>query len=148
MGSHVYQALACAKVTLSSVIYPSHPFLHIIFCLLYLQILFHNSEGESDRDPCGRMYIGPSPFSEPEVKAVANFLASHNSSIQLYAAYHSFSQLWMLPYSYSDVEVPPNLDELVRITACQTAVSAKCIEHVQVFMNYVLGSRGWYLVML
>ena len=60
------------------------------------------------------MYQGPAPFSEPETLAVARFLANHNDSIQAYLAYHSFSQLWMLPFSHSKQKKADNLDQLVR----------------------------------
>lgn len=69
--------------------------------------------GEPDKDPCGRMYIGPEAMSEPEVQAVTRFLKQHNSTIKAYLAYHSFSQLWMLPYSYTQTKNPPNIQELV-----------------------------------
>ena len=72
-----------------------------------------NAESNAERDPCSRMYVGPAPFSEPETEAVARFLANHNDSIKAYLAYHSFSQLWMLPYSYSKEQNPPNLEQLV-----------------------------------
>ena len=67
----------------------------------------------AEHDPCSRMFIGPAPFSEPETEAVAQYLANHNDSIKAYLAYHSFSQLWMMPYSYSKEQNPHNLEQLV-----------------------------------
>ena len=71
------------------------------------------SEDGVDHDPCGRIYLGESAMSEPETRAVANFLSQHNDTLRAYLAYHSFSQYWMLPYSYTKDINPPNFDELV-----------------------------------
>lgn len=38
--------------------------------------------------------VGPAPFSEPEIKAVADYISAQGN-IKGYADIHSYSQLWM-----------------------------------------------------
>ncbi|KAM4601729.1 carboxypeptidase B2-like isoform 1-T1 [Polymixia lowei] len=66
---------------------------------------------KTSKDPCSVTYCGPSPESEPETQAVANFLRSHNDSVQIYYAIHSYSQMLLFPYSYS-LDKIPNYDEV------------------------------------
>ncbi|XP_053236481.1 carboxypeptidase B2 [Podarcis raffonei] len=56
--------------------------------------------GASD-DACDETYCGPYPESEPEVKAVANFLRKHKNHIKAYITMHSYSQMVLFPYSYT-----------------------------------------------
>ena len=42
-------------------------------------------------------YHGPTPASEPEVKAIVNFVAARSKRIQAYVALHSYSQYILLP---------------------------------------------------
>ncbi|XP_066237070.1 carboxypeptidase B2 [Saccopteryx leptura] len=50
---------------------------------------------------CSEIYCGPYPESEPEVKAVANFLRRNINHIKAYIAMHSYSQKIVFPYSYN-----------------------------------------------
>nr|XP_048687140.1 LOW QUALITY PROTEIN: carboxypeptidase B2 [Caretta caretta] len=56
--------------------------------------------GASHND-CHEIYCGPYPESEPEVKAVANFLQKHKNHIKAYITMHSYSQMVLFPYSYT-----------------------------------------------
>uniref|UniRef100_A0A8C7WNY4 Carboxypeptidase B2 (plasma) n=1 Tax=Oryzias sinensis TaxID=183150 RepID=A0A8C7WNY4_9TELE len=49
--------------------------------------------------PCSEIYCGAFPESEPESRAVADFLRQHKDSIQLYISIHSYSQMLLFPYS-------------------------------------------------
>lgn len=51
---------------------------------------------------CSDTYYGPSPASEPEVQAVQNYVCGHNDTIKLYINFHSYSQLWLSPWGYTD----------------------------------------------
>ncbi len=73
---------------------------------LFLNLLIFTESGAS-RDPCSDSYCGPKPFSEIEVKGVADFLGKNNDSIVCYINFHSYSQLWMSPYGYK-TEKPAN----------------------------------------
>ncbi|KAH0621908.1 hypothetical protein JD844_023652 [Phrynosoma platyrhinos] len=57
-------------------------------------------KGASNND-CEEIYCGPYPESEPEVKAVANFLRKHKDRIKAYISMHSYSQMVLFPYSYT-----------------------------------------------
>ena len=62
---------------------------------------FSDNKHWSELNACGLNYRGLRPFSEPETRAVASFLRRHQRSIIAYISYHSFGQMWMLPYGYS-----------------------------------------------
>lgn len=40
-------------------------------------------EMDSSNDPCADNYAGPHPFSEPETRAVSEFLAEHRGQIKV-----------------------------------------------------------------
>ncbi|XP_042541578.1 carboxypeptidase B2, partial [Dipodomys spectabilis] len=50
---------------------------------------------------CSETYCGLYPESEPEVKAVADFLRTNINHIKAYISMHSYSQQILFPYSYS-----------------------------------------------
>ncbi|XP_060623732.2 mast cell carboxypeptidase A-like [Anolis sagrei] len=75
-----------------------------------------NAAWDSDKEsytqePCGQIYRGPSAESEPETKALTNFLRNHISSLKGYISVHSYSQLLMFPYGYTE-KLAPNHDAL------------------------------------
>ncbi|XP_041638123.1 carboxypeptidase B2-like [Cheilinus undulatus] len=69
------------------------------------------TEGAS-HDPQDNTYCGASPESEPESKAVADFLRSHKDTVQLYISIHSFSQMLLFPYSYKKEQAENHNDLL------------------------------------
>nr|CAD7446894.1 unnamed protein product [Timema bartmani] len=85
---------------------------------------FHwGGKGASD-DPCHETYAGPRPFSEPESRAISEFLMDHKDRIKLYLTLHSYSQvrlspctrthrsdshlalMWLLPWGFTSKKVP------------------------------------------
>ncbi|CAH2086528.1 unnamed protein product [Euphydryas editha] len=62
---------------------------------------YHWGEKDSSNDPCADNYAGPHPFSEPESRAVSEFLADHRGQIKVYISLHAYSQAWLLPSSQS-----------------------------------------------
>uniref|UniRef100_A0A8C9UQT5 Carboxypeptidase A6 n=1 Tax=Spermophilus dauricus TaxID=99837 RepID=A0A8C9UQT5_SPEDA len=56
--------------------------------------------------PCEDTYCGPFPESEPEVKAVANFLRKHRKHIRAYLSFHAYAQMLLYPYSYKYATIP------------------------------------------
>ncbi|KAH0518473.1 Carboxypeptidase B2 [Microtus ochrogaster] len=50
---------------------------------------------------CSETYCGLHPESEPEVKAVADFLRRNINHIKAYISMHSYSQQILFPYSYN-----------------------------------------------
>ncbi|XP_063229722.1 zinc carboxypeptidase-like isoform X2 [Bacillus rossius redtenbacheri] len=70
-------------------------------------------EGASDY-PCDDIYAGAGPFSEPEVRHLADYITSVSSRIKIYLSFHAFSQLLLIPYGYSGVRVA-NFPQLMDI---------------------------------
>jgi len=62
----------------------------------------------SSGDTFSDIYRGPAPFSEPETQAVRDFLRQHRPASLI--SYHSFSQLILYPWGYTD---NPAADEAV-----------------------------------
>jgi hypothetical protein len=59
---------------------------------------FHWNEVGSSDNPCTDVYAGPRAFSEPETKAVADFLLAHKDQIKMFFALHSYGELWLTPW--------------------------------------------------
>ncbi|QWF80417.1 M14 family metallopeptidase [Amycolatopsis sp. CA-230715] len=55
--------------------------------------------GGSSDDPSAEDYHGPSAFSEPETKAVSDFMAGHQ--FKAHIDFHTFSELVLWPYGYT-----------------------------------------------
>ncbi|KAL8187856.1 UNVERIFIED_CONTAM: hypothetical protein K2H54_057184 [Gekko kuhli] len=66
---------------------------------------------DSSKNPCKETYCGSSAESEPETKAVTTFIRNHLSSIKAYLTVHSYSQMLLFPYGYTQDEIPDH-DEL------------------------------------
>ncbi|XP_013782742.1 carboxypeptidase B-like [Limulus polyphemus] len=77
-------------------------------------------EGTS-KDPCSEIYCGEYAFSEKETQAIRDALLAIKSQIKAFFSFHSYSQLWMIPYGYTTAKVP-NYNNLMRIS--QAAVDA------------------------
>lgn len=63
--------------------------------------------GGSSGVSCEETYHGPSPFSEKENTAVAQFISDHADTIQAYIDFHSYSQVFMNPWGYTR-QLPPD----------------------------------------
>ncbi|KAJ3214131.1 Carboxypeptidase A4 [Dinochytrium kinnereticum] len=63
------------------------------------------SQDGASENPCTNRYQGPHPFSAPEPKALADYLLkvqkSSSNNLISYIDFHSYSQLWMYPNSFS-----------------------------------------------
>ena len=59
---------------------------------------FHWNEVGSSDNPCTDIYAGPRAFSEPETKAVADFILGHKNQIKMFFALHSYGELWLTPW--------------------------------------------------
>ncbi|XP_051548320.1 carboxypeptidase A1-like [Myxocyprinus asiaticus] len=51
-------------------------------------------------NPCSQTYHGPSAHSEPEVKAIVDFVKSHGN-LKAFMSIHSYSQMLLYPYGYT-----------------------------------------------
>jgi len=75
---------------------------------------YHWAEQGSSRDPCSDIYHGPKAFSEPETAYTARAIQAR-PNIKLYLTFHSYSQLWLIPYGYAKYAKPADYNELYRL---------------------------------
>ncbi|KAI7812032.1 Cpa5 protein, partial [Triplophysa rosa] len=84
--------------------------------------------GGSSNNPCTETYRGPSPHSEPEVKAIVDFVKSHGN-IKAFVSIHSYSQMLLYPYGYKSTPAKDQaeLHELARkaITELQSLYNTR-----------------------
>ncbi|XP_069720378.1 carboxypeptidase A1-like [Phaenicophaeus curvirostris] len=74
----------------------------------------------ASKNPCSETYHGPYANSEPEVKAIVDFVKNHGN-IKAFISIHSYSQLLLYPYGYTNTPVPDQ-EELHEIS--EKAVAA------------------------
>ncbi|XP_049875752.1 carboxypeptidase B-like [Pectinophora gossypiella] len=65
----------------------------------------------ASNNPCSEIYRGSRAFSEPETKAVSNFIKNIASNFTAYLTYHSYGQYLLYPWGYDNV-VPPDYEQL------------------------------------
>ncbi|VDK87298.1 unnamed protein product [Litomosoides sigmodontis] len=73
---------------------------------------FHFGESGSSPSPCSSVYHGSHAFSEPETRAVRDAILRLRQRIKAYMSLHTYSQLWIYPYSYAQNVYPPDFDDL------------------------------------
>ncbi|CAM6006025.1 unnamed protein product [Sphagnum balticum] len=76
---------------------------------------FHWGGEGSSADPCSEIYQGTSPFSEPESRAVRDFVLAQRGQIKSFITMHSYSQIWMYPYGHARGSYPPDVNDLQRV---------------------------------
>ena len=67
---------------------------------------YHWNDGGSSNNPCTDSYMGKSAFSEIENQNVIDFLSKHKDTIKYYVNLHSYSQLVLLPWGYTEDPMP------------------------------------------
>ncbi|KAG1939182.1 carboxypeptidase A5 [Pimephales promelas] len=80
----------------------------------------------SSGNPCTETYHGPSAHSEPEVKAIVDFVNSHGN-LKAFVSIHSYSQMLLYPYGYKST---PSQDQ-----AELHELSRKAISELQSLYN-------------
>ncbi|XP_015434404.1 PREDICTED: zinc carboxypeptidase-like [Dufourea novaeangliae] len=75
---------------------------------------FHWAEGGTSSYPCSEIYPGDKPFSETETRTMSEYIDSIHDKIFAYVAFHSYSQLLLIPYGHSNERVE-NYNDLFRI---------------------------------
>ncbi|KAG7241745.1 hypothetical protein INR49_025210 [Caranx melampygus] len=85
-------------------------------------------------DACANMYCGKSAGSEPEAKAVMDFVGKIADRILCFLTIHSAGQLILLPYGHPEISAP-NYNELVAVGQA-AAVEMKKVHG----MNYTVGT--------
>ncbi|EDW04274.1 zinc carboxypeptidase [Drosophila grimshawi] len=72
------------------------------------------NNGASD-DPCSETFAGPVPWSEPETKALSDYLTSIRDKFSVYISFHSYGQWLLSPYGHTKEEFPENYNDLLEI---------------------------------
>ncbi|XP_063365425.1 carboxypeptidase B-like isoform X1 [Cydia amplana] len=62
-------------------------------------------------NPCSETFRGRTAFSEPESKALADFIKASGTNFSAYLTYHSYGQYLLYPWGYDNV-VPPDYKDL------------------------------------
>ncbi|XGW23935.1 hypothetical protein V3C99_005834 [Haemonchus contortus] len=77
---------------------------------------FHWAESGSSFEPCSNIYHGDHVFSEPESRAVRDYLNSDElrGKVDGFITLHSYAQLWIYPYSHAQQNYPEDISELRR----------------------------------
>ncbi|XP_064546531.1 zinc carboxypeptidase [Drosophila montana] len=89
-------------------------------------------------DPCSQTFAGDSAWSEPETKALADYLTSIKDKFSVYLSFHSYGQWLLSPYGHTEEEFPENYDDLQEIGAA----FAGAIKNLVYGTDYVYGSTA------
>ncbi|XP_046451315.1 carboxypeptidase B-like isoform X2 [Daphnia pulex] len=65
----------------------------------------------TSRDKCSEIYHGANAFSEPETRAVSNFISGKANQIKVYLTLHSYGQYVLIPWGY-DVQYPIDYNDM------------------------------------
>ncbi|KAL6429911.1 hypothetical protein ACFW04_007638 [Cataglyphis niger] len=71
-------------------------------------------EGGASSDPCQETYSGPFAFSEPETKAMADYILANKQHIRMYLTLHSYSQMWLLPWGHTRSK-PSDYSDMINV---------------------------------
>ncbi|XP_046604830.1 carboxypeptidase A4-like [Neodiprion virginianus] len=80
--------------------------------------------GAASTDPCHETYAGPKAFSEPETRAIADYILANRQSIRMYLTLHAYSQMWLVPWGYTKIR-PPDFEELANVARKATSAILK-----------------------
>ncbi|TDG46691.1 hypothetical protein AWZ03_006871 [Drosophila navojoa] len=98
---------------------------------------FMENNGAS-ADPCSETYAGEDPWSEPETKALADYLTSIKDKFNVYLSFHSYGQWLLSPYGHTAEAFPENYNDLLEIGAA----FGSAIKNLVYGTNYVHGSTA------
>jgi len=69
------------------------------------------NRGGTSTNPCSEIFHGPGPGTEPENMAIANYIFQNRQKVKGYIDIHSYSQLWMSPYGWTN-SYPPDYTQI------------------------------------
>lgn len=72
------------------------------------------SYGENEKDPCGYIYKGPEPFSEPETRIMRNIMTQINKECLMYISIHTFGNKILYPSGYT-TQAHPKSESLSKV---------------------------------
>jgi len=61
-------------------------------------------EAGANASPCSNIYAGSTPFSEPEVAGIRDFITWQVPDLKLYVSLHSYGQIWLAPWGYTNAK--------------------------------------------
>nr|XP_012229445.1 PREDICTED: LOW QUALITY PROTEIN: carboxypeptidase B-like [Linepithema humile] len=93
-------------------------------------------ENGASLDPCRENYSGPYAFSEPETKAMSDYILANKQHIRMYLTLHSYSQMWLVPWGYTRSK-PSDYTDLVNVA--KKAINAIAKVHGT---HYQIGSMA------
>lgn len=72
------------------------------------------------QNPCGETFAGPAEFSEPEARAIRQYVYQIQGEGRMiyYYAFHSYGQMTLVPYSHAGgatVLEAPNYADMVNV---------------------------------
>ncbi|KAF2900585.1 hypothetical protein ILUMI_05602, partial [Ignelater luminosus] len=76
---------------------------------------YHWMDGGASDNPCSQTFAGRAPFSEIEIKTLADYISGIADNLDTVLTFHSYSQLFLIPFGHRGMEVPENNEELHRI---------------------------------
>ncbi|VDD95176.1 unnamed protein product [Enterobius vermicularis] len=87
---------------------------------------FHWAETGTSPIPCSNIYHGEHAFSEPESRAVRDFLTSEqmNGSLDGFITLHTYAQLWIHPFSHQTEVYPEDIID-IKTTAMKATEKLK-----------------------
>jgi len=67
-------------------------------------------------DSCQDSYRGSAAFSEPETRAVRDFVLKHTGDMKAFITIHAYMQMWFYPYANKKQSYPQDVNELVAVS--------------------------------
>lgn len=89
-------------------------------------------------NPCSETFAGAAPWSEPETKALSEYLTKIKDEFSVYISFHSYGQWLLSPYGHIKDVYPENYNDLQAIGSAFTAA----IKNLVYGTEYVRGSTA------
>ncbi|KAL3080818.1 hypothetical protein niasHS_014923 [Heterodera schachtii] len=84
---------------------------------------FHWAETGSSLNACSNLFAGKKAFSEPEAKAIADFLQDEEikGRVDAFITLHTYAQLWIHPFSHEYQSFPNDVAKVKSLALSATA---------------------------
>lgn len=89
-------------------------------------------------NPCSETFAGEVPWSEPETKALSDYLTTIKDKFSVYLSFHSYGQWLLSPYGHTADEFPENYEDLLQIGDAFSSA----IKNLAYSTDYVHGSTA------
>ncbi|VDN59005.1 unnamed protein product [Dracunculus medinensis] len=76
---------------------------------------FHFAEVGASSSPCSEIYRGENAFAELETKAIRDKVLSIKDRLDAFITLHTYSQLWIYPYSHKKNAYPSDVNDLKNV---------------------------------